>query len=214
MQQQGITFRQCKNAFLRCSNPERLQPLADSLTAQDLLRCGQKWLAASITAEHWPSTNFTLVVTCMVGNLPDRVSSHIISRRRTSVYSKLTVSEYTGHTSIGILSCVTNCRFAYCRDDPSRSTACRKVVCIAQLAILPEATLASRDLPKEALWLLTLTQKYPAKFAVSLWIYESIFTLMKTVGRSTRSATSTAGLAHPRIGSPANTLRHFLRQQV
>ncbi len=46
MQQQGITLRQCKNAFLRCSNPERLQQLADSLTAQDLLRCGQKWLTA------------------------------------------------------------------------------------------------------------------------------------------------------------------------
>src|SRR6202049_2144531 len=46
MQQQGITFRQCKNAFLRCSDPERLQQLADSLTAQDLLRCGQKWLTA------------------------------------------------------------------------------------------------------------------------------------------------------------------------
>ena len=46
MQQQGITFRQCKNAFLRCSDPERLQQLADSLTAQDLLRCGQKWVAA------------------------------------------------------------------------------------------------------------------------------------------------------------------------
>jgi hypothetical protein len=46
MQQEGISFRQCKNAFLRCSNPERLQQLADSLTAQDLLRCGQKWLTA------------------------------------------------------------------------------------------------------------------------------------------------------------------------
>ena len=46
MQQEGIAFRQCKNAFLQCSNPERLQPLADSLTAQDLLRCGQKWLNA------------------------------------------------------------------------------------------------------------------------------------------------------------------------
>jgi hypothetical protein len=46
MQQQGIPFRQCKNAFLRCSDPERLQQLAHSLTAQDLLRCGQKWLAA------------------------------------------------------------------------------------------------------------------------------------------------------------------------
>ena len=46
MQQEGISFRQCKNAFLQCSNPERLQQLADSLTAQDLLRCGQKWLTA------------------------------------------------------------------------------------------------------------------------------------------------------------------------
>jgi hypothetical protein len=46
MRQEGIAFEQCKNAFLQCSHPERLQPLADSLTAQDLLRCGQKWLAA------------------------------------------------------------------------------------------------------------------------------------------------------------------------
>jgi hypothetical protein len=37
MQQQGIAFRQCKNAFLQCSDPQRLQQLADSLTAQDLL---------------------------------------------------------------------------------------------------------------------------------------------------------------------------------
>jgi hypothetical protein len=46
MRKEGITFEQCKNAFLRCSDPERLQQLADSLTAQNLLRCGQKWLAA------------------------------------------------------------------------------------------------------------------------------------------------------------------------
>ena len=46
MQQQGIAFRQCKNAFLQRSDPQRLQQLADSLTAQDLLRCGQKWLTA------------------------------------------------------------------------------------------------------------------------------------------------------------------------
>jgi hypothetical protein len=46
MRQEGIAFEQCKNAFLQCSHPERLQPLADSLTAQDRLRCGQKWLAA------------------------------------------------------------------------------------------------------------------------------------------------------------------------
>ncbi len=32
--------------FLRCGHPGRLQELADSLTAQDLLHCGQKWLAA------------------------------------------------------------------------------------------------------------------------------------------------------------------------
>jgi hypothetical protein len=46
MRQESIDFQQCKNAFLRCSNPERLQELADSLTTRDLLRCAQKWLAA------------------------------------------------------------------------------------------------------------------------------------------------------------------------
>jgi hypothetical protein len=46
MRQEGIDFEQCKNAFLRCSHPERLQALADSLTTRDLLQCGQKWLTA------------------------------------------------------------------------------------------------------------------------------------------------------------------------
>jgi len=46
MQAEGIDFQQCSNAFLKCANPARLQKLADSLTPQDLLRCGQKWLAA------------------------------------------------------------------------------------------------------------------------------------------------------------------------
>lgn len=45
MRQEKIDFQQCKNAFLRCSNPQRLQELADSLTAQDLLQCALKWLA-------------------------------------------------------------------------------------------------------------------------------------------------------------------------
>lgn len=45
MQKRGIAFQQCTNAFLRSSDPEALQDLADSLTAQDLIRCGQKWLA-------------------------------------------------------------------------------------------------------------------------------------------------------------------------
>src|SRR5260370_22746975 len=46
MREEGIDFQQCTNAFLRCSNPARLQELADSLTARDLLTCGRKWLAA------------------------------------------------------------------------------------------------------------------------------------------------------------------------
>jgi len=45
LRQEGVAFRQCSNAFLNCSNPERLQQLADSLTSKDLLTCGQKWLA-------------------------------------------------------------------------------------------------------------------------------------------------------------------------
>jgi hypothetical protein len=46
MQEEGIDFQQCTNAFLKCGNPARLQELADSLKTQDLLKCGQKWLAA------------------------------------------------------------------------------------------------------------------------------------------------------------------------
>jgi len=46
MRQEKIDFQQCKNAFLRCSQPKRLQELADSLTTRDLLQCGHRWLAA------------------------------------------------------------------------------------------------------------------------------------------------------------------------
>ena len=46
MREEGIDFQQCTNAFLQCGNPARLQELADSLSTQDLLKCGQKWLAA------------------------------------------------------------------------------------------------------------------------------------------------------------------------
>jgi hypothetical protein len=46
MAEEGIDFQQSTNAFLKCGNPARLQELADSLTARDLLQCGQKWLAA------------------------------------------------------------------------------------------------------------------------------------------------------------------------
>lgn len=44
MRQEGLDFQQTTNAFLRCRNPKRLQELADSLTAHDLLVCGRKWL--------------------------------------------------------------------------------------------------------------------------------------------------------------------------
>jgi hypothetical protein len=46
MREEKIDFQQCTNAFLKCANPKRLQELADSLTAKDLLTCGQKWLAS------------------------------------------------------------------------------------------------------------------------------------------------------------------------
>jgi hypothetical protein len=45
MHAHGINFKQCSNAFLNCSHPQKLQELADSLTVYDLLSCGQKWLA-------------------------------------------------------------------------------------------------------------------------------------------------------------------------
>jgi hypothetical protein len=46
MRAEGIDFKQCSNAFLRCSQPQRLQELADCLTVDDLLGCGQKWLTS------------------------------------------------------------------------------------------------------------------------------------------------------------------------
>jgi len=48
LEAEGIAFRQAANFFLTCSDPARLQALADSLTARDLERCGQKWLRALV----------------------------------------------------------------------------------------------------------------------------------------------------------------------
>jgi hypothetical protein len=45
LREENIDFGKSSNAFLKCGNFERLQELADSLTARDLLTCGQKWLA-------------------------------------------------------------------------------------------------------------------------------------------------------------------------
>jgi hypothetical protein len=46
LREEGIDFEKTSNAFLKCGDFARLQELADSLTAKDLLACGQKWLAA------------------------------------------------------------------------------------------------------------------------------------------------------------------------
>jgi DNA-binding transcriptional ArsR family regulator len=44
MGRKDIRYRQSTNAFSQCSDPDALQQLADSLTADDLQRCGLKWL--------------------------------------------------------------------------------------------------------------------------------------------------------------------------
>ncbi len=46
LREENIDFGKTSNAFLRCGNFARLQELANSLTPQDLLTCGRKWLAA------------------------------------------------------------------------------------------------------------------------------------------------------------------------
>jgi hypothetical protein len=46
LREESISFEKTSNAFLKCGNFSRLQELADSLTAKDLLSCGQKWLTA------------------------------------------------------------------------------------------------------------------------------------------------------------------------
>jgi hypothetical protein len=46
LRDENIDFHKTSNAFLKCGNFDRLQELADSLTAGDLLTCGQKWLTA------------------------------------------------------------------------------------------------------------------------------------------------------------------------
>lgn len=44
MKQAGIHFTQSNNAFRQCSDPAALQQMADSLTADNLIRCGHKWI--------------------------------------------------------------------------------------------------------------------------------------------------------------------------
>jgi hypothetical protein len=45
MRQEGVRFKQTSNAFIQCSDPKRLQELADSLAPRDFYRCGHKWLS-------------------------------------------------------------------------------------------------------------------------------------------------------------------------
>jgi hypothetical protein len=44
LEPRSIRFLPCANAFLRCSDPQQFQQLADSLQPQDITRCAQKWL--------------------------------------------------------------------------------------------------------------------------------------------------------------------------
>jgi hypothetical protein len=44
MREERVDFEQCSNAFRNCAAPKRLKELSDSLMAEDLLICGQKWL--------------------------------------------------------------------------------------------------------------------------------------------------------------------------
>jgi hypothetical protein len=45
LRENGVSFKQLANAFVKCAVPDRLQALANSLSPRDLLTCGQKWLA-------------------------------------------------------------------------------------------------------------------------------------------------------------------------
>jgi hypothetical protein len=44
LQEAGIRFTQTQNAFRRCQDPNGLQQLADSLSTEDLITCGNKWV--------------------------------------------------------------------------------------------------------------------------------------------------------------------------
>jgi hypothetical protein len=52
MTRAGIRFLQTGNCFRQCSDPEALQKLAGSLAANDVLRCGHKWINRLIPFFH------------------------------------------------------------------------------------------------------------------------------------------------------------------
>jgi hypothetical protein len=60
MRAERIDFRQSTNAFLECAAPQRLQELADSLTAGDIRACAYKWLTKFtpfFTTQEWREAN-------------------------------------------------------------------------------------------------------------------------------------------------------------
>jgi hypothetical protein len=67
MRHEKIDFQQCSNAFLKCSNPSRLQELADSLSAKDLLTCGQKWLRFSSSSRCAACTSRSKMLSAIAG---------------------------------------------------------------------------------------------------------------------------------------------------
>src|SRR5450759_4566659 len=44
LRQQGMGFEQRANSFVACDDPEALQRIADTFTAEDLIACGRKWI--------------------------------------------------------------------------------------------------------------------------------------------------------------------------
>ena len=62
MREENIDFQQCTNAFLKCSNPARLQELADSLTAQDLVPVRPEMAGRVHSVHHRQGTQSRLAV--------------------------------------------------------------------------------------------------------------------------------------------------------
>jgi hypothetical protein len=44
LRQQGMGFEQRANSFVACDDPEALQRIEDTFTAEDLIACGRKWI--------------------------------------------------------------------------------------------------------------------------------------------------------------------------
>jgi hypothetical protein len=63
LQQEGICFRKAANAFVQCSDPERLQQLADSLMPSDLEVPIQGWLRELVP--FYASSDPTRIVDCV-----------------------------------------------------------------------------------------------------------------------------------------------------